>query len=200
VGRRRLRIGYGRSVSEPVRVDVFQQSIGRRVVGERLVARFEDADEQFTWNGRANRPGRRVRDGIYMVRFRARASNGVLDTRRIVLRRQNGRFRSRPGHFGRDSCRLLEKFKLERPVFGGTTRRSLGIAYRLAQSARVRVTVRYGSRVVKRYATRSRQANRTYRLRLSQRGLRRGDYSVSVRASRGSARQTQTRTLVSRKL
>ena len=83
-------------------------------------------------------------------------------------------------------------------MFGGTTRRSLGIAYRLARRARVRVTVRYRSKVVKRYATRRRRAEKPYRLRLSERGLRRGDYFVEVRASRGKARQT--RTLVSREL
>ncbi len=197
-GTRRLRIGFGRSGTRPVQVDVFQQSVGRRVVGERLVARFRDAGEAFTWNGRANVPGRRVRDGHYMVRFRLRSGNGVVDTRRIVLRRRGGRFQSRPGHFGRVSCRILRKFKLERPVFGGSTRRSLGIAYRLLQRARVSVTVLRKGRVIRRYRTVRRGAGQTYRLRLRQRGLARGDYRVRVRATQGGERQT--RTLTSRKL
>ena len=53
---RGLKIAFKRSVSRPVTVDVFQQSAGRRVIGERLVARFANAKRSFTWNGRANRP------------------------------------------------------------------------------------------------------------------------------------------------
>ena len=68
---------------KPVRIDVFQQSIGRRVVGERLVARFKNAKAAFRWNGRANRKGQKVRDGIFMVRFRLKVSNGLIDNRRI---------------------------------------------------------------------------------------------------------------------
>jgi hypothetical protein len=198
-GTRGLRIAFSRTVRRPVQVDVFQQSIGRRVVGERLVARFADAAERFRWNGRANRPGRSVRDGTYMVRYRMATPGGTLDTRRIVLLRRDGRFRPRPGHFGRESCRILRTFKLERPVFGGANRKSLGIAYRLAVPGRVTVTIRRGDEAVRRYRARDRAPDRTYRLRLTARQLRRrGDYRVTVRVISGE--QRQTRTLTSRRL
>jgi len=185
-------------VDRPVTVDVFQQSIGRRVVGERLVARFEDAQSAFRWNGRANRPGGSVRDGVFMVRFRLRESNGLLDARRIDRVREGARWKRRPAHYGREGCALLRSFKLERPVFGGSNRRSLGIAYRLTQAARVTVTVRRGAKVIKRYRTVAREANRTHRLRLGENGRRRGDYRVTVRAV--GAGGSQQKTLTSRKL
>jgi hypothetical protein len=194
-----LALAFERSVSRPVLVDVFQQSIRRRVIGERLVARFRDAREAFTWDGRANLPGRRVHDGYFMVRFRLNEGNGLIDNRRIVLARSGGRWSGRPAHYGREGCTLLRSFKLERPVFGGLDGRSLGIAFRLARSARVTVTVRRGGTLVRRYRTATRRPDRTHRLRLSENGLPRGDYRVRVRAVRG-ATERQTRTLTSRKL
>jgi photosystem II stability/assembly factor-like uncharacterized protein len=194
-----LDLAFERSVSRPVLVDVFQQSIGRRVIGERLVARFRDAREAFTWDGKANLPGRRVRDGYFMVRFRLNEGNGLIDNRRIVLARDGGRWSGRPAHYGREGCTLLRSFKLERPVFGGSSGRSLGIAFRLARGARVTVTVTRGDTLVRRYGTATRQANRTHRLRLSARGLPRGDYRVRVRAVLG-ATERESRTLTSRRL
>jgi photosystem II stability/assembly factor-like uncharacterized protein len=193
-----LKLSFERSVRKPVTIDIFQQSIGRRVVGERLVARFKNARQAFRWNGRANRKGQTVRDGIFMVRFRLKVSNGLIDNRRIDQVRRKGRFSKRPPHYGREGCTLINSFKLERPVFGGTNRTSLGIAYRLLNTARVTVTVKRGKKVVKRYRTATRRGDRTHRLRFSQKGRKRGDYKVTVRAKRGS--RTQSRTLTSRKL
>ena len=45
------RLGFARAVQRPVTVDVFQQSVGRRVIGERLVARYTNRARSFTWNG-----------------------------------------------------------------------------------------------------------------------------------------------------
>ena len=149
-----LKLSFKRSVRKPVTIDVFQQSIGRRVVGERLVARFKNAKAAFRWNGRANRKGQKVRDGIFMVRFRLKVSNGLIDNRRIDQVRKKGRFSKRPPHYGREGCTLINSFKLERPVFGGTNRKSLGIAYRLLNTAKVTVTVKRGKKVVKRYKAR----------------------------------------------
>jgi hypothetical protein len=193
-----LKLSFERSVRKPVTIDIFQQSIGRRVVGERLVARFKNARQAFRWNGRANRKGQKVRDGIFMVRFRLKVSNGLIDNRRIDQVRRKGRFSKRPPHYGREGCKLITSFKLERPVFGGTTRRSLGIAYRLLNTARVTVTVKRGKKVVERFKARTRRGDRTHRLRFSEKGRRRGDYKVTLRAKRG--RTTMTKTLTSRKL
>jgi photosystem II stability/assembly factor-like uncharacterized protein len=195
---RGLKLSFKRSVRKPVTVDVFQQSVGRRVVGERLVARFKNAKQAFRWNGRANRKGQKVRDGVFMVRFRLKVSNGLIDNRRIDQVRKKGRFSKRPPHYGREGCKLVTSFKLQRPVFGGTTRRTLGIAYRLLNTAKVTVTVKRGKKVVKRFRTRTRRGDRTHRLRFAKKGAARGDYKVTLRAKRG--KRTLTRTLTSRKL
>ena len=104
----------------------------------------------------------------------------------------------RPAHYGREGCTLLRSYKLERPVFGGTTRRSLGIAFRLLEPARVTVVVRRGEAVVKRFRARSFAAGRINRLRFAQKDRPRGDYRVTIRAVSATGRQT--RTLTSRKL
>jgi photosystem II stability/assembly factor-like uncharacterized protein len=193
-----LKLRFSRSVKRPVQVDVFQESSGRRVITERLVARFANAKPSFTWNGIANRAGKRVSDGIYMVRFRLRESNGLVDTRRIDRQRAGGAWSSRPAHYGREGCTLLRAYKLERPAFGGTTRKPLGISYRLLETATVTVTVKRGPKVVKRYKAVTASPDTTHRLRFAQTGRPRGDYKVTVTAVKGNRRQA--RTLTSRKL
>ncbi|CAA9490465.1 MAG: hypothetical protein AVDCRST_MAG30-1333, partial [uncultured Solirubrobacteraceae bacterium] len=116
---RGLRLDFTRRTGNaPVAVDVFQQSRGRSITGERLVARFTNKGSAFTWNGRATRGGKTVRDGYYFARFRIRTPAGI-DTRRVTLVRRNGRFSQRPSFYGRDTCSTLRSYKLSRPVFGG---------------------------------------------------------------------------------
>ena len=187
-----------RSGSSPATVDVFQQSRGRRVTEERRVARFTGRTGSFRWNGRST-TGRRLTDGYYFARFRNRGTNGQADVRRVTLQRSRGRFAVRRDFYRRATCDLVPSFKLRRPVFGGVGRRSgLDIAYRVSAAARVTVTVQRGSRVVRRFADRPSPANRTIRLRVPLRGLRRGEYTVRLEARSGTQRVTST--LVSRRL
>ena len=154
-----------------VAVDVFQQSAGRRVLRARRVARFAARRRSFNWSGR------RGSDGVYFVRFR-----GAGDERRVVLLRRRGRFRTRPDHALRAACGAIALFKLERPAFT----RSLGIAYRLGIGGRATVRVLRGSRVVRRFATRSVAQNRLVRLRL--RGMRRGEVRVRLTVTAAGGR------------
>jgi hypothetical protein len=188
-----LRLDMTRRAGGAATVSVFQQSSGRRITGERLVARFTNRTRAFTWNGRANQKGRRVTDGYYFVRYRIAG-----DTRRIALRRSNGRFTKVADFYRRATCDLVPSYKLIRPVFGGTRTRALGISYVVAKRARVTVTVLRGSRVVKRFATPTVAANRTHRLSLPARRLARGNYRVRLVARAGA--ETVTSTLVSRRL
>jgi hypothetical protein len=194
---RRVTFGFSRRESRPVTVDVFQVSHGRRVIGQRLVARFANRNAAVRWNGRANRPGRRVADGYYFARFRMRTATGT-ETRRLTLRRRDGRFARRPAFYRRATCDLLPSYKLERPVFGGRNATPLRIAYRVLRRARVQVVVLRGGRVVKRFATRTAAAGRTHRLRLSARGLPRADHRVRITVRAGTVRVTST--LVARRL
>jgi len=137
---RRVTLSFARRVNRPVTVDVFQQSLGRRVIGERLVGRFTRRTADFTWNGRANRRGRRVTDGYFIVRYRITGPGGV-DVRRIALRRVRGRWSRRPAYAATEGCGLLRSAKLTRPVFGGRSNREIGAAFRLSRDARVTVRV-----------------------------------------------------------
>lgn len=177
--RRGLRLRYTRRVARPVRIDVFQVSRGRRVLGERLVARFSGRPSGLRWSGRSRRA--RVRDGRFFVRFAIRDADGRADVRRVALVRRRGRFRVVRPFYRRASCATLTSFKLERPAFGGRGARPLGIAFRLARAGRVSVEVRRGRRVVRRFRATVRQAGRTHRLRLGSRRLPRGRYEIRLR-------------------
>jgi photosystem II stability/assembly factor-like uncharacterized protein len=195
---RGLRLRFSRKVARPVSIDVFGVSQGRRVLGERLVARFTGRSTGFTWNGRANHEGRTVGDGYYFVRFTLREASGVADVRRLVLLRSHGRWSSRPAYYGREGCSTVRAFKLLRPVFGGSTQRALGISVRLTRPGTVAVTVRRGTRVIKRYPAVQRAAGSTYRLSVASRKLARGDYRVTIEVRRGNERIVKT--LTSRRL
>ncbi len=197
---RGARLGFSRRVDRPVSVSVFQQSRGRRVTGERLVARFTGRSSTVKWNGKANRRGKRVTDGFYFVRYRMETPQGDVDTRRVTLRRKSGRFSRQPDFYRRATCDLLPSFKLTRPVFGGSGRpANLSVAYRVAETATVAVEIRRGSRIVRRRSPRTVQPNRTTRLRVRSTGLPRGKYVVRLTV-RGSNGRTLTSSLVARRL
>ncbi|HEV2812732.1 MAG TPA: hypothetical protein VGW10_05705, partial [Solirubrobacteraceae bacterium] len=197
-GRRGPVLAFARRAPGPVQVDVFQQAIGRRPIRGRLVARFADAAGSVAWNGRANRPGRRVADGLYFVRFRMRHLDGATSYRRVALRRSRGRWSVRPSFYRHDSCGLVKSYKLTGPAFGGRQNRAIGISFRLNQAARVRVDVLRGSRVVRRFRAADRGADRIHRLRFGARGRPRGDYRFRLIAVRGST--TVRSILTSRRL
>jgi hypothetical protein len=195
------RVAFAFSASTPVTIDLFQQSAGSRVIGERLVRRFRDVRGALRWNGR-DRRGRRLADGYYVARFGARGATGVIEYRRIALVRRNGRFRTVPSYSGQDTCGLVRTFKLERPVFGGRANRALNVAFRLGEEARGTVTVaRSDGRVVKTFPERSYRAGQTHRLRVSVKRTRfpRGRYTVTLTV-RGPDGQPQTRRLTAFRL
>jgi hypothetical protein len=168
---RGLRIGFRRtSGAVRVRVDIFRQSRGRRVLGNRKVASFRARTHGFVW--RARGAGR----GVYMVRLR---SGG--DTRRVAVRRGARRFSSRPGFERAPHCDALRLFKLERPVFGGRGNRAVDVAFRLRRDARVSAVVTHRGKVLRRYPARDYRPGRVLRLRLRSEGLPRGDHRVRLR-------------------
>jgi hypothetical protein len=184
---RRVALRFVRRARLPVRVEVLRVAAGRRVVREQLIARFDRRTRSLVWNGVANR-GRRgpAGAGHYVVRFTMLRNGRPYDTRRLVLQRNAaGRFIRLPGLQRRVGCGLLAGYRLDRPVFGGTTGASLAGTYRLTARGKVTITVRRGARVVKRFATVERAAGRTFRFSLRARGLPRGVYSVRLLAQSG---------------
>lgn len=190
---RGLRLGFRRAVRRRVQIDVFRQSAGRRVIGQRRVATFRRRTRGLTW-----RPRSGVGSGDYFVRFTMRLANGRTDVRRIALRRSGGRFRLRPAFYRQQGCGLLASFKLERSVFGGRGNRPLGISFVLTRRARVAVEARRGGRVVRRFTAQTRRSGTTHRLRLASERLPRGDYQIRLQATRPG--ETVTDVLTARRL
>jgi hypothetical protein len=193
---RRLGVRFTRQRGQTVDFDVFQQSVGRRVVGERLVARLRRRGS-FTWSGRARR-GRRVRDGVLVVRLRSRLADGTSDVRRFAVRRRGGRLTLLRAFDRGSSCGLVRLAKLERPVFGGVRNRALSVSFRVAVPARVTVDVLRGGRRVRRLTNARRRPGPIHRLRLPSERLRRGDYTIRITAAAGT--QRTVRRLTARRL
>ena len=163
-------------------IDLFQQSAGRRIIGERRVKAFGTRSGTFRWNGR----GKRLRAGYYFARFRSKAADGSTDTRRIPLVFSGKRWRLASPFDFRRACGLVDAFKLERPVFGGARNTAaLHMSFRLSTGANVEVTVRKGRKVVKRFKSKAYAPGRTHRLRFAPKGRSgRGQHTVTLRASR----------------
>jgi hypothetical protein len=173
-----LRFDVERRVSAPFTVDVFRESKGRRVLRERRVGHFPDRRRSFTW-----KPGSRVGDGYYFVRVLMRAG-ARSDAYRVALRRQGGRFATRPTFYAHRRCQLLRLARITRPVFGGSNGIRLKVSGALRRPGALTVEVRRGSRLVlrRRFAhagTRIRQVS------LPAARTRPGDYRITVIARSG---------------
>lgn len=190
-----LRVSFRRGVSQPVRVDVFQASAQRRVVGQRLVFRRSSSASPVAWNGRRQARRAAPSDGIFFVRVSIRDARGRTDTRRLALRRDGRRFSSRRAFARRDSCAALRSFKLERPVFGGAGNRAVGVSFRVAEPGRVEVELRRGGRTVRRLSAAPRSVGTLHRLRLASEGLPRGTYEVRLRLIGRAGTPTSTLSL-----
>jgi hypothetical protein len=184
---RRVALSFVRNARLPVRIEVYRVSAGRRVVREQLIARFSQRTHSMVWDGVANR-GRRgpVGAGYYVVRFTMFRQGKAYDTRRLVLARNAaGRFIRLRALQRRVGCGLLAGFRLDGPVFGGSNRVALAGTYRLTARSKVTITISRGTKVVKRFATVERAANRTFRFSFSATGRARGLYTVRLLAQSG---------------
>jgi hypothetical protein len=96
---------------------------------------------------------------------------------------------------------LLSSFKLNRPVFGGRKNRKLIVRYRLREPGRAVVSLYRGNKRVKRLASGNRRANRTYRITISPRKLRRGaTYTVRMLVRSADGKRTQRVRLSAKRL
>jgi hypothetical protein len=98
---------------------------------------------------------------------------------------------SGPPVAGTAKRKLLQSFRLNRPVFGGRKRNRLVIRYRLREASRVTLTLYRGSKRIRRLSRGNRVAGRTYTVRLRPRKLKRGA-TYTVRLSAVSADRTAT--------
>ena len=190
-----LRFATAARISGPVRVDVLRQARGRKVVRERVLASFRGSGA-FSWNGRIGK-GRKLARGIYVLRMKGSTKDGDTVVRRTAIVRETGRFRRLPAYAGQPGCGVVRAFTLGRPVFGGTGKRPLQVAFELARQEAVRVSLLRGKRVVAQLFNGSPPAGAVQRLRIKSGRLRRGNYRVRLTVAGESP---VTRTLTARRL
>ena len=167
-------------------VTIVQESRGRRLVGERVIARLTARAGVATFDDDAT-------DGVYVVRYGTGSAR-----RRAVVLRSDGRWLLRPATETAGACGVLTSVRATRPVFGGRDRRSLTVRYRLSAEALVRIDVLRGGRIVGRSRSKPRRAGVTYSVRIPATGLSRGEHRVRVTAIRDGERATAT--VVSRRI
>ena len=168
---RSLRLAFTRRKALPLTVDVFQASRGTTILDNRRVALFTKKSKSFTWNGKANRKGKRVVDGIYFVRYTMKVK-GRNDTRRLAVERRKGRWSVLPAFDTHDQCAVLADAKSERPVYGGKRSRALLTSFRVGPNpAVVSVAVMRGKRTLRKVRPKAVAAGKLYRLSFSARTL-----------------------------
>jgi hypothetical protein len=86
--RGRLRIAFRRTAGAgKVTIEIARRPHGRRI------ARMSGRTRSFTWNGK--RRGHKIRNGVYVVRFVVRDAAGLVDARRVLVRKKRGKFAKR---------------------------------------------------------------------------------------------------------
>jgi hypothetical protein len=95
---------------------------------------------------------------------------------------------------------LLRSFKLRGPVFGGRKHRKLTVRYRLRERSTVRLTLYRGKRAIRTLARGTKRADRTFRVLVRPRGLRRGVYTVRIRVLSADGQRRQTARLTSKRI
>jgi hypothetical protein len=180
---RGLRFTVKRIVAAKYTAQIFRKGTLRRTADGKTVVRFKAHTGSFTWPG-----SRKLPPGYYVAQVRVKSGN-TFDLRRFPVLLQKRRFHRLGQYWSTASCKLLRIVRLSGPVFGGQLHTSLLISFRTIRSGKATVTVKRGSRVIKRYKPSWKRA-KTVRFRLPARGLRRGTYSVTVAGRAGSTRQT----------
>ena len=181
-----VRLEFSKRVSQRVNVDVFQVAVGRKVIGERLVARFRGKNRSFTWNGRSKR--KRVRPGYFFARYSIKLPNGTPTSAARSSASRAGASRRGRTSTAATAAGCCAPTSSSAPTFGGSTRRPLRAAFRLTRASTVRVEVLRGTQVVKTLVKSRRfAAGRTHRATLTARGLRKGDYKVRITVRRAGA-------------
>jgi hypothetical protein len=178
----------------PYDVDVFQQSEKRRVLGNRLRARFKGKKGAFTWKGSS-----KLTPGNYFVRYSMKLADGGRDVRRITFAYKRKHFKNVRDFYQRTDCGIFSRYKLGSSVFGGNTKAKLGISYRLARGAdAVKVVVKAGKRTVKTFKGGG-ASGRTYRFSVPAKKVKRGK-TVAVTATAQVGQTIKSQTLYAKRL
>jgi hypothetical protein len=175
--RKRVRFSFSTPTANRAKATIFRQATRRRVA-RRKVKTFRGRKGAFTW-----RP-KRARNGYYEARLVIKAANGRKDTRHVALRRRNGRFFVLPNFDQRAPCSLVRYVSLGRSVFGGRTRKPLGVRFKLARASDVQIVLTRRGKRVRRIKSKSYPRGKSVvKIRLG-RKAKRGPYRVKLKAKR----------------
>ena len=166
---------------------VFQVSRGSSILRKKRVARFSGATGEKVWNGKTPRR-KATPNGFYIVRI---SSGGK--ARQIVVQRRGGKFVVKSDFQTGSSCGALRSYQLRSPVFGGKRNVGASVAFRLTQNAdSVRIEAVRGTKVVKTVTKKDVAANKTVKVAVPARGLKRGTLSFRIVVVRGNNVIAQT--------
>ena len=162
--------------------EIFRVTKGKTVLRAKRVARLANKSGEVKWTA-----GKRMGDGYYVIRFT------TADGRReIGVRLAGKRFRSVP-NFSEQGCGVIRSFSLDGPVFGGRTKRALGVNFQLTESAdSVEIELVRNGKVTRKVVRKKVNAGQTVRLKLRGRGVTRGNLQVRVTAIRGKSKIATT--------
>ena len=188
--RRGLRVAFSRAFQRTVTVDVLRHSRGARVTSARRVKRFAGRARSFTWRWRGGAPRAAATSGAAGMRL----PGGGADERGFVLERCAAGARRAPRGGAALLLPRLHPLRAGSPVFGGTTRRKLSVRYALARTARTRVELLRGRKVVRTLAgTPAGAAGRLRALTLRPRTVPRGRYRVRLVIRRAGVARSRSR-------
>lgn len=165
-----LKFNFTPSTNKPVTVDVFQATKKKN----KAVASFKNKTKSFKWKGKKG-----LRKGIYFVRISGVGSTSQRDDRFFPLTYKK-RFRNTKAFARTGSCGFLSLYRLSAPAFGKT----LQIGVVTTENASVQITVKRGKKTVKRFKANT-TANRASTFKLGGKKLKKGVYSVTLKATGG---------------
>jgi hypothetical protein len=160
-----------------------------------------DGDGRFEYdNGRSPTVSTRfLNAGVYSVGVRVADDRGATAYATKTVTVSGPSTGATPGKAA--ALGLLSSFKLNRPVFGGKKRNKLVVSYRLREAGRTIVSLYRGKKKVKRLAIGNRRANRTYKINISPKKLRKGaTYTVRMFVRSADGKRTQSVRLSAKRL
>jgi PKD repeat protein len=170
------------ATARPTTIEVFLAGKGKT----KRVAKFSKT-AAFTWKGKKG-----LKKGSYFVRLSGVGQNGQREDRFFAFTLA-GKFKKAKAFASNSSCELVSLFRLSAPAFG----KSLAIGVVTTKAADVTVEVRKGKKVVKKFTAKP-EANKALRFTLSGKKLKKGAYSVVLKAT--AAGDSKTATLYTKKL
>jgi len=151
---------------KPVNIEVFQATKGK----SKRVAKFSKT-ASFTWKGKKG-----LKKGSYFVRLVGIGANNQRDERFFALTFSR-KFKKAKAFTRNDGCELVSLFRLSAPAFG----KKLDIGVATTQATKVQVSVLRGKKAVKKFTKQS-EANRSLKFTLSGAKLKKGVYTVVLKA------------------